>query len=324
MNRLAMRIFAFAMAFSLLLGAALADEVVSEEDIQNALQEEEQDLSIYYETKIQIDPGELAVTDGLDTGWRNILLAGGDSRVAGSYGRTDAMVILSVNANTRQVKMTSIMRDIWTPMHGREPQKISAANVFGGPTLMMRTVNESFGMNITDYVLVDMAGIETIIDLVGGLELDITEVERQGLNNSWNRDASALIEPVERSGEGVHLTGEQALAYARLRSIDNDYQRTARQRMVLLAIASKMIQVNSSELLDLVRECMNSVETDLSMTDVIQLAVLGTQIDLEQVEEFRIPVEGAYSTGYEGKLWVIWPDFDASTQALYDFIYGEN
>jgi len=216
------------------------------------------------------------------------------------------------------------MRDIWTPMHGRGPQKISAANVFGGPTLTMRTINEDFGMNIVDYVLVDMAGVENMIDMIGGLELDITEDEMWGLNASWNRDATALITPVTTYGENVHLTGEQALAYARLRSIDNDYRRTARQRAVLLAIARKAAQVSSGEMLTLIRESMRSVETSLSMTEVIQLAVLATQLDLENVEQFRIPAEGTYTDGYEDKLWVMWPDFDANTKQLHAFIYGSD
>ena len=345
MDRFGTKILALALALMLAMGAALAEQAIPEEageeiveevieevteeiseeqSIENALQEEEQDLSIYYEAKIQLDSDELAVTDGLDSGWRNILLAGGDSRVEGSYGRTDAMVILSVNTNRREVKMTSVMRDIWTPMHGREPQKISAANVFGGPTLMMRTINEDFGMNITDYILVDMAGIETIIDILGGLDLDITANEMRGLNASWNRDGSAQIEPLTEYGENIHLNSEQVLAYARLRSIDNDYQRTARQRAVLVAMARQATQVESSDMLNLIRECMNSVETNLSMTDVIQLAVLATQVDLEQIEQFRIPADDAYTTGYEGKLWVIWPDFEENTRQLYDFIYGEN
>ena len=317
------RALALLLALMLLTGAAFA-ETAGTQGVDEALQNEEEDLSIYYEEKVHIDPNELAVTEGLDPAWRNILLCGSDTRMVGSYGRTDAMVILSINASKKQVKLTSIMRDIWTPMHGRAPQKISAANVFGGPTLAMRTVNESFGMNITDYVLVDMAGLETLVDLMGGIEMTITEDEMWGLNNSWNREATALIQPVTMFGENIHLTGEQALAYARLRNIDNDYKRTIRQREVLVAIARKAATCNSNELLNLIREGMNYVETDLSMTDIIQLAVLAVVVDLDNVEQFRLPVEGVYTTGYEDKLWVIWPDFAKNTELLHEFIYTED
>lgn len=323
MRHMMIRTLALILVLALTACAALA-ETGGSQSVEEALQSEENDLSIYNEAKVQIDPGELAVTEGLDDSWRNILLCGSDTRVAGSYGRTDAMVILSVNTTRKEVKLTSIMRDIWTPMHGRGPQKISAATVFGGPTLAMRTVNEQFGMNITDYVLVDMAGLEELVDLLGGIELDITEEEMWGLNDSWNRDATALIQPIFTFGENVHLNGEQALAYARLRNIDNDYKRTIRQRAVLVAIARKAAQAGSGELLNLIREGMGYVETNLTMTDIIQLAVLAVLVDLDGVEQFRLPATDAYTTGYEDKLWVMWPDFEKNTELLHEFIYGEN
>ncbi|MBO4298457.1 MAG: LCP family protein [Clostridia bacterium] len=323
MKHMIIRFLALLLALALAAGAALA-ETGNTQGVEEALESEENDLSIYSEEKVHIDPNELALTEGLDSAWRNILLCGSDTRVAGSYGRTDAMVVISVNASKKQVKLTSIMRDIWTPMKGRSPQKISAANVFGGPTLAMRTVNEQFGMNISDYVFVDMAGMEELIDILGGIEMDITEDEMWGLNNSWNRDASALIEPVTAFGENVHLNGEQALAYARLRNIDNDYKRTVRQREVLVAIARKASHCNSSELLSFIREGIGYVETNLSMTDIIQLAVLAVLVDLDNVEQFRLPAEGAYTTGYEGQLWVMWPDFEKNRALLHEFIYGGN
>ena len=122
-----------------------------------------------------VSQDELAVTPGLDPDWVNILLAGSDSRTGKGYSRTDAMIILSLNVRSGQVRMTSVMRDIWTPMHGRAPQKINACTVFGGPTLAMRTLNEDFRMNIEDYVLIDKQAIEEVIDLIGGVELEITD-----------------------------------------------------------------------------------------------------------------------------------------------------
>ena len=253
----------------------------------------------------------------------NILLAGSDSRTGKGYSRTDAMIILSLNVRSGQVRMTSVMRDIWTPMHGRAPQKINACTVFGGPTLAMRTLNEDFRMNIEDYVLIDMQAIEAVIDLIGGVELDITEQEFYALKKSRNATDTDLITPPEAFGT-VTLTGEQALAYARLRAIDNDYERTARQRRVLLAIARKAKTLPLGELTKLIVTCLNYVETDISLVDVITLARVGLATDLDAIEEMRLPVEGTYTSGKmpENGLWVIQPDFDANAQALHDFIYG--
>ena len=96
------RALALLMALMLLTGAAFA-ETAGTQGVDEALQNEEEDLSIYYEEKVHIDPNELAVTEGLDPAWRNILLCGSDTRMVGSYGRTDAMVILSINATKKQV-----------------------------------------------------------------------------------------------------------------------------------------------------------------------------------------------------------------------------
>ena len=300
-------------------GGALA------ESIEDALTSEEENKAIYSEEKVSVEKNDLAAAEGLDPAWRNILLAGSDSRVDGRYGRTDAMIILSVNTETYAVKMTSVMRDTWTPMYGREPQKISAANVFGGPELAMRTLNECFGMNIEDYILIDMQAIEKVIDLLGGVEIDLTETEMYALRSAYNSTDTALITPPETFGENTLLTGEQALAYARLRKIDDDYQRTARQRAALLAIAQRVTQSSSGELLNLIRECMSYVKTDLTITDAIQLALIAFRADLDQIEQYRIPAEGTYRSGImpENNLWTIQPDFEENTRLLREFIYGQ-
>ena len=320
MNRFLTRLTALMLTLALLLAPLALAEDTPDGAIDEGAEYEE---ALQNEPKVTVSQDELAVTPGLDPDWVNILLAGSDSRTGKGYSRTDAMIILSLNVRSGQVRMTSVMRDIWTPMHGRAPQKINACTVFGGPTLAMRTLNEDFRMNIEDYVLIDMQAIEAVIDLIGGVELDITEQEFYALKKSRNATDTDLITPPEAFGT-VTLTGEQALAYARLRAIDNDYERTARQRRVLLAIARKAKTMPLGELTKLIVTCLNYVETDISLVDVITLARVGLATDLDAIEEMRLPVEGTYTSGKmpENGLWVIQPDFDANAQALHDFIYG--
>lgn len=319
MNQFLTRLTALMLTLALLLApAALAEEADQPldegADYEAALQDE---------PKVSVSQDELAITPGLDPDWVNILLAGSDSRTGRSYSRTDAMIILSLNVRSGQVKLISVMRDIWTPMHGRDPQKINACTVFGGPTLAMRTLNEDFQMNIEDYVLIDMQAIEKVIDLIGGVELEITEQEYYALRKSRDATDSELITPPESFGT-VTLTGEQALAYARLRAIDNDYERTARQRRVLLAIARQAKALSFGELTRLIAACLEYVETDISLVDIMTLARVGLQADLDAIEEMRLPVDGTYTSGKlaENGLWVIQPDFEANAQALHEFIYG--
>lgn len=320
MNRFFLRLTALMLTFALLLMPLSLAEETTDTPVDEG---EDYEDSLQSEPKVSVSQDELAITEGLDPDWVNILLAGSDSRTGNSYSRTDAMIILSVNTSSGQVKMTSVMRDIWTPMHGRDPQKINACTVFGGPTLAMRTLNEDFQMNIEDYVLINMRAIESVIDLIGGIEIEITEQEFYALKESRNADDSALITPPETYGT-VTLTGEQALAYARLRAIDSDYERTARQRRVLLAIASQVKSISFFDLTKLITVCLDYVETDLSLGDIITLARAGLSVDLDSIEEMRLPVEGTYTSGKmeENGLWVIQPDFEANAQALHEFIYG--
>ncbi len=320
MNRLLTRLTALMIALSLLIAPmALAEEAADDVPDEDA----EYEAALQSEPKVNVSQDELAITPGLDPDWVNILLAGSDSRTGKGYSRTDAMIILSLNVRSGQVKLTSVMRDIWTPMYGRAPQKINACTVFGGPTLTMRTLNEDFNMNIEDYVLIDMQAIEEVIDLIGGLEMDITEQEFYALRKSRNATDAELITPPESFGT-VTLTGEQALAYARLRAIDSDYERTARQRRVLLAIARKAQTLSFGDLTRLIATCLNYVETDLSLVDIITLARAGIAADVDAIEEMRLPVEGTYTSGKmpENGLWVMQPDFEANAQALHAFIYG--
>lgn len=320
MKRLWMRLLAIMLGVMMVMpGLALAEDTVIDDE------SEAYEDALQSEPKVTVTQDELAVTSGLDPDWMNILLAGSDSRGGSGYSRTDAMIILSINTATGEIKMTSVMRDIWTPMHGRSPQKINACTVFGGPTLAMRTLNEDFAMNIEDYVLIDMQAIEKVIDLIGGVEIEITEREYYALRTSTNATDSALITPPDSWGL-VTLTGEQALAYSRIRSIDNDYERTARQRRVLTAIAKHIGELSLIDLTSLAVQCLEYVETDLDLGKIISLARVAMSADLGTIEEFRLPVEGTYTSGImpENKLWVIQPDFEANAEALHAFIYGED
>ena len=184
---------------------------------------------------------EQSAADASDEWW-NILLLGCDSYTKNSYQRTDSMIIVSINLARGEVKLTSLMRDTWITVPGtNKHRKLTELCAVGGPELTIRAINENFGMDISDYALISMQGIAEIIDLIGGLDLDITEAERKALNKGLF-DLSSLsgMEQLQESGEGVHLNGNQATAYARIRKIDIDYVRTERQRTVLIAMADKI------------------------------------------------------------------------------------
>ena len=265
-------------------------------------------------------------TEGLSDEWWNVLLLGCDSYTKNDYQRTDSMIIVSINAAKGQVKLTSLMRDTWIPVPGsKNHRKLTELCAVGGPELTIRAINESFGMNISDYALISMEGMAEIIDLIGGLDLDVTEEERKALNKGLF-DLSPLsgMEPLEQSGEGVHLNGNQATAFARIRKIDSDYVRTERQRTVLLAIADKIKNdASAGTLLTIVTTLMGYVDTNLSLTEIMTIASVGMKLDMGSVEQYRVPVDGTFDSGTFNGVWCIKPNFEKNTDLLHSFIYED-
>ena len=257
--------------------------------------------------------------------WTHVLLLGCDSYTTNTRQRTDSMIILSLNMQTYEVKMTSLMRDIWIGVPGGGGhRKLTELCTVGGPEMTIRAINENLGMNIDKYALISMAGIAEIIDLVGGIEIDVTENERWALNKGLF-DLSGLsgMEKLEQSGENVHLNGNQATAYARIRRIDSDYVRVERQRIVLLAMAEKFkANANPVTLLSIITTLLNYVETNMNLTEIVTLANVGLQADLSQIQEMRIPADGTYDSGTYDGIWSIRPNFAKNAQVLRDFIYG--
>lgn len=267
-----------------------------------------------------LDAFEAASEDG----WLNILLLGCDSYTTNTRQRTDSMIIVSINLEAKKIKMTSLMRDTWITVPGKSShRKLTELCTVGGPEMTIQAINENFGMNIEKYALISMAGIAEIIDLLGGVDLDVTEEERRALNKGLF-DLSGLsgMEKLEESGENVHLNGNQATAYARIRKIDSDYVRTERQRTVLLAMAEKLRGgASATTLLTIVNTLLNYVETNLNLAEIMGIAAVGLNIDLSGVEQLRLPADGTFQSGMFGNVWCIKPNFAKNAEILHEFIY---
>ena len=239
------------------------------------------------------------------------------------------MVVLSVNSKTGQVKMTSIMRDIYVELPGVGGQRLNAACVYGGPELTMRTINQYFGLNIEQYALVNMRCLVSLVDALGGIRLDITPSEAAAMRELSEEDAKSTdggraytISPVS-SGSQVLLNGKQVLSYCRIRKSDSDYARTSRQRTVLVTVAKRLQQENVFSLGGIVADMLQYVETNLSLDQI--MAIVGTcaGMDLDQMTEMRIPADDTFESGMFGTTWLIKPDFKENKRLLHEFIYGD-
>lgn len=285
----------------------------------------------------RVKVSDLSITQGLDSSWRNILLLGQDSRTANKNERTDTMVVASINADTGEIKLTSLMRDMYVDIPERGTQKLNNANYYGGPELAMKTINQNFKLNISEYVIVNFVNFPYIIEKLGGIYVDITEAEMNGINElvqdsiklgrKLKLDESALDNSLlDTYGTGTKLTGRQALSYSRLRSIDSDFQRTQRQRRVLEAILDRVKDItNPMELLSLGTDLLKYVETNINLPSMVGLATTVFTKGISGMAEMRLPVEGSYKGETRDGTWGIYDmDLQANVTALHQFIYGTN
>ena len=288
---------------------------------------------------IRVSAEQLSVTQGLNAEWLNVLLLGTDSRALNEPSRSDTMMICSINQSTGQVKLTSLMRDTAVEINGRTV-KLNTAFFYGGPNLAMKTVNEYFGMNIEKYVVVNFSGFAKIVDALGGVEMDISEAELPLLNHNVGEQYYLLFKfgemeeeaakakyydsKLESAGKNIHLDGNQALAYARIRKSDNDYTRTERQRKVLMALLNKMKGTDSGTVITLFYDNIGYVSTNLELGTIPTLASLvlaGNGMSNE--DTFRLPVQGSYKEEVRNNVSMLYDmKTEENRRALFMFIYG--
>lgn len=276
--------------------------------------------------RAKVDEGNLGITTDISdkygkTDIFNVALFGVDTRDKNSFsGRSDSIIIVSIDRTNNTIKLSSILRDSYVAIEGHKNQKITHAYAFGGAELAVKTINQNFGMNITDYVTVNFYKLGDAIDILGGIDIEITEAERKQVNSIGDDDNSSF-NYIESAGQ-VHLTGEQAVVYARIRKIDSDIERSNRQRKVIEALLVQARKVSPSKYGEIVRTMMSLCETSLSFTEVMSFAPMMTK-DIS-IQSLVIPGEEDNATGgtYEGA-WVWRYDLTAATQRLHEFIYGE-
>lgn len=251
----------------------------------------------------------------------NVALFGVDTRDEDSFtGRSDSIIIVSIDKNNNIVKLTSILRDSYVAIEGHKNQKITHAYAFGGAELAIKTINQNFGMNITDYATINFFKLAEAIDILGGIDIEVSEAERKHLNEIGD-DENPDFNYLDEAGV-VHLTGEQAVVYARLRSIDSDVERSNRQRKVIEALIVQAKKVSPTKYAETVRTMMSLCETSLSFSEIMSFAPMITK-DIT-IQTLAIPgdEENAIGGMYEGA-WVWRYDLSQATQHIHEFIYGE-
>lgn len=283
----------------------------------------------------------LGMVDYVDTGDRsytnasmhssdvmNVLVIGSDTRDEEVNGRTDSMILLSINKKTKQITMTSFMRDMYVEIPGNGWAKMNAAYVYGGAELLMDTIELNFDIQVDKYVYVDFFGFIDIVDAVGGIELDISDEEAEAMTSPMNEQNMYLgkdfgTDNLTSGGKNMKVNGNQALAYARTRYAGNaDFERTERQRTVITKILEKATTLSPLKLDNFARTCLSNIRTNMTKSELYFLTYRVPFILKYDVEQLRIPEEGAYSYGDHDGQSTLDVDFDMCKKTLKDKIYG--
>lgn len=263
-----------------------------------------------------------------DEGKFNILLLGIDARPGEASGRSDTMILCSIDVEQNTVKLVSFMRDLYVSIPEHNPNRLNSAYYWGGSDLLFRTLAKNFGVTVEHYIAVDFSMLSSLIDQIGGLEIYIEDeyfVDR--INAVIKQDNKVLGLDVNDGlvqGAGLQtLTGKQAQAYARFRygaRSGGDWARTGRQREVLMKIFEKVAQMSIMEISQLAMQNIDSVETDLSLFNLIQLAPVALQLKDANFEEMRVPGDGLFRNETVNGMAVLLPSSKQIIEELRTFL----
>ncbi len=252
----------------------------------------------------------------------NFLIAGIEE--IGGGGRTDSMMIASVNKKDNTIKLTSIMRDCYVEIPGHNPNKLNAAYSFGGIDLLVETIEQNFKIKIDGYATVNFDSFEKIVDILGGVDIELGAEEARYLNST-----NYISNPAYRNVKAGmnHLNGNQALGYSRVRKVvtlggaNNDFGRTLRQRRVLNAIFEEYKSKNLFELMSIMDQILPLVKTDLSGSDISSVLQAIVENRIFTIENYRIPANDMYTGGRNEVGSVLLLDFEANIKELYRVIF---
>lgn len=265
----------------------------------------------------------------------NVMLFGQDNNEGGGYGRSDTMILLSIDNRHKKMKLTSFMRDTYVTIPGYYNSKLNSAYSLGGAALAMKTIEANFGVRIDRYAIVDFDSFKSIIDTLGGVDMDLTQDEIDYINYQTyiNNQSSERYEITDSEGI-VHLNGRQALWYARNRGFDeaghdfvvagDDFDRTQRQRKLLNTMVSEMKGADAGQIVKIVSDVGPLITTNFKKEEITTLLTQALKYLGYNMEEFTVPPEGtwSYDRNEAGSVILI-NDLSECRKQYTSFIYEE-
>lgn len=256
----------------------------------------------------------------------NILICG-EEAIHDDRGRTDSIMIATINQKDNNLRLTSIMRDTYVKIPGFQDNKINAAYHNGGMKTLVATIKENFGVQVDGYVLVNFGSFQKIIDAIGGIDIELSEEEVEYLNrtnyisNRANRTLSV--------GKN-HMNGNQALGYARVRYVSKDgvygdFARTLRHRTVMNAIYEKMMKKSTLDLVAMIPDILPLLTTNIKQSQIVNYLAAGVAVREKnnKLKTLNVPIDGCYKITRVRTMSVILASpMDRNVEKMHQFIFG--
>jgi len=301
---------------------------IIEETIESAQEEAAEEIEATVEAESTTAPTEPDFFAGKEISEKafNIMLVGVDSREDNFDGRTDSMILIHMNPETKKLVTTSFLRDMYLDIPGRGGNRLNVAYVFGGPDLLLKTIDHNFDIESDKYVALNFWLVIDVLNDFGGVDIEITEEEIEVMNNyikehnkiQGNEEGTDYL-TAEDAGMR-HLNGNQALAYARIRYIGTDFARSARQRQIISICIDKLKQMDVLEMNALLEKYLPCVKTNLTEKDVTTLLFMALGLKDYTRESNVIPMDGTWKDAKINGMSVLQVDCEANAKAWYDTI----
>ena len=256
-------------------------------------------VAIFFKVKLdkinyeKIATEDIEINEGIDeilTGYTNIALLGLDTLdETFENSRSDCIMIISINNDTKEVKVVSVYRDTYLNIEEHGLDKVTHAHAYGKVPLALSTINTNLDLNITRYVTINFKSVINIVDAIGGVEIEISSAE------------ATQISGIDSAGT-YNLTGEQALQYGRIRAIDNDYARTERMRTVVIKVFEKAKELSYMEIYSMIDKLLPEITTNIKQTEI--LAYAAQMANYNVTDSFGWPYN---VKGYSGAAWYAVP-----------------
>lgn len=241
------------------------------------------------------------------------------------------MILVSLNSATNEIGVTSFMRDCYVEIPDYGWDKLNAAYSYGGAELLMDTIEHNFGVRIDDYVSINFISFASIVDAVGGIDVDLTDAEAREINVILQAEVNEIMgdgiydDLLSGGGTNIHLSGKQALSYARIRYVGNaDFERTERQRKVVELVMDKMKTLNPVTLQNISSSVMPNVTTNMTTSKLYLLSLRAPFLLTYERSQLQIPVDGSYygQSTPSGDALIV--DFDTNYDALRSNVFAKD